>query len=84
MLDEAYLGLSSTGIDGNRFRFVKYGWEGFFQRKRGSAEMSFQRGEKTYGCCTVARLTPFCKALQSNKQKNGHLVSIHPSRIIFR
>lgn len=63
VLDEAYLGLSSIGIDGNRFRFVKYRWEGLFQRKRGRAEISFQRGEKAYGRCAVARLTPFCKAL---------------------
>lgn len=40
VLNEAYLGFSSISVDGNRFRFVKYGWEGFFQRKRGSAEIS--------------------------------------------
>lgn len=63
VLNETYLGLASIGIDGNRFRFVKYRWEGFFQRKRGSAEISFQRCEKAYGRRTIARLTPFCKAL---------------------
>ena len=63
VLNETYLGLASIGIDGNRFRFVKYRWEGFFQRKRGSAEISLQRGEKAYGRRTIARLTPFCKAL---------------------
>ena len=63
VLNKAQLRLSRFSIDGNRFRFVKYSWEGFFQRKGGSAEIGFQRGEKAYGYRTIARLAPFCKAL---------------------